>query len=196
LVVSIETPRSGDPGTIFRPNGPGEPSPGFTLGKHFPHDLALKGRETSGRSLLTAFQAYAGERAAPRVNPGLCSVTPLGLGSAALARDCGRMMTVAKAAGIAPEVLVPVLEHHAIRSAMIDLKLPKMLEEDYEPHFSLKHVQLGLDLATRYKLDLPATKATVEAMRDANDQGWADLFRLCPAALFISQSVHRGCPCC
>ncbi|MEI6351160.1 MAG: NAD(P)-dependent oxidoreductase [Verrucomicrobiota bacterium] len=89
------------------------------------------------------------------------------------------VVAITKASGIAPEVLATAIEHHGIRSGIIDLKLPKMMAGDYDTHFALKHmlkdVQFGLDLAGELKLDLPATKATAYAMREGMGSGWGEL---------------------
>jgi 3-hydroxyisobutyrate dehydrogenase-like beta-hydroxyacid dehydrogenase len=99
--------------------------------------------------------------------------------SAVTVETLAEMLAVVKAAGIAPEKLTAALEHHGIRSGITDMKLPKMIEGDYEPHFSLKHmlkdVQFGENLADKLKLDLPATAATADAMRDGVEKGWAEL---------------------
>ena len=88
-------------------------------------------------------------------------------------------LAVLKAEGLAPEIMVKALEHHGVRSGMTDLKLPKLLSGDYDPHFSLKHmlkdVQFGLDMGAELQLDLPVTQATAEAMRQGLSAGWADL---------------------
>lgn len=61
---------------------------------------------------------------------------------------------------------------------MGDAKLGKMLERDYEPHFSLKHmfkdVQLGIHIANSLDIDLPATTATAGVMYGGLTKGWAD----------------------
>ena len=92
-------------------------------------------------------------------------------------------LAVLRAEGIDPAIMTAALEHHGIRSGMIDLKLPKLLSGDYDTHFSLKHmlkdVQFGLDEAAELKLDLPATQATAEAMREGMTKGWADLDFAC-----------------
>lgn len=99
--------------------------------------------------------------------------------SAATIEVLAETMAVLKAEGVDPEVMVKALEHHGIRSGMTDLKFPKLLSGDYEPHFSLKHmlkdVQFGLDMGAELKLDLPVTQATAEAMRQGMSAGWADL---------------------
>ena len=61
----------------------------------------------------------------------------------------------------------------------MDLKLPKMIADDYEPHFSLKHmfkdVQLGIHMANALDLEVPATTVTAGVMYGALNKGWADL---------------------
>lgn len=92
-------------------------------------------------------------------------------------------LAVMKAEGLDPALMSAALEHHGIRSPMIDLKMPKLLSGDYEPHFSLKHmlkdVQFGVDLGTELHLDLPVTEATAAALRDGVERGWADLDYAC-----------------
>jgi len=99
--------------------------------------------------------------------------------SAATVEVLSEMVSLVKAAGVAPEVLSTALERHGIRSGITDMKLPKMIAGEFEPHFALKHmlkdVRLGLDLATELKLDLPVTKITELAMQEGMERGWADL---------------------
>lgn len=99
--------------------------------------------------------------------------------SAVTVEALAEMTAVIKAAGIAPEVFAYALKKHGIRSGIIDMKLPKMMAEDYEPHFALKHmlkdVNFGLDLGVELKLDLPVTKTTQVVMKEGVGKGWADL---------------------
>ena len=92
-------------------------------------------------------------------------------------------LAVLKAEGIDPAIMGAALEHHGNRSGLIDLKLPRLINGDYETHFSLKHmlkdVQFGLDMADECKLELPVTRATAEAMREGMRAGWADLDFAC-----------------
>ena len=61
----------------------------------------------------------------------------------------------------------------------MDLKLPKMIAGDYEPHFSLKHmfkdVQLGIHMANALDIEIPATTVTAGVMYGALNRGWGDL---------------------
>jgi len=86
---------------------------------------------------------------------------------------------IVKKTGIDPEVFTAALEQNACRSGAMDLKLPKMIAGDYEPHFSLKHmfkdVQLGIHIANALDLEIPATTTTAGAMYGAMQKGHGDL---------------------
>ncbi len=88
-------------------------------------------------------------------------------------------LAIVKKAGLDPDVLGAALAENACRSATMDLKLPKMIAGDYDPHFSLKHmfkdVQLGIHIANTLDIEVPATTVTASVMYGALDQGWADL---------------------
>ena len=88
-------------------------------------------------------------------------------------------LALAKKAGVDPEMFAAALEQNACRSGTMDLKLPKMLSGDFEPHFSLKHmfkdVQLGIGMANTLGIEIPATTVTAGVMYGALNQGWGDL---------------------
>ncbi|MGA3172631.1 MAG: NAD-binding protein, partial [Chthoniobacteraceae bacterium] len=85
---------------------------------------------------------------------------------------------IVKASGIEPRMLIEALKNHGVRSGVADAKLAKMVNRDYEPHFSLKHmfkdVQLGIHIANSMEIDLPATTATAGVMYGGLTRGWAD----------------------
>jgi 3-hydroxyisobutyrate dehydrogenase-like beta-hydroxyacid dehydrogenase len=96
-------------------------------------------------------------------------------------------LAIVKKAGLPAESLVSALEHNAARSGTMDLKLPKMLAGDYEPHFSLKHmfkdVQLGMKMADGLQVDAPASAVTAGTLFSGVERGWGDddfaaLFRM------------------
>jgi 3-hydroxyisobutyrate dehydrogenase-like beta-hydroxyacid dehydrogenase len=88
-------------------------------------------------------------------------------------------LSIVQKAGLEPELLAAAIEQNACRSGVIDLKLPKMMSGDYEPHFSLKHmfkdVQLGIHMANALDIEIPATTVTAGVMYGALNQGWGDL---------------------
>ncbi len=88
-------------------------------------------------------------------------------------------LAMVRKAGLSAESLAAALEQNACRSGTMDLKLPKMIAGDYDPHFSLKHmfkdVQLGIHLANALDLDTPTTAVTAGVMFGAIKRGWGDL---------------------
>jgi 3-hydroxyisobutyrate dehydrogenase-like beta-hydroxyacid dehydrogenase len=99
--------------------------------------------------------------------------------SAVTAQVLAESLSIVQKAGLEPELLAAAIELNACRSGVIDLKLPKMLSGDYEPHFSLKHmfkdVQLGIHMANALDIEIPATTVTAGVMYGALNQGWGDM---------------------
>ena len=103
------------------------------------------------------------------------------------------LATVRKA-GLPAEALAAALEHNGCRSGTMDLKLPKMMSGDYEPHFSLKHmfkdVQLAVHLANELELDTPATAITASVLFGAMNRGWGDLDFSAISRLYDTETVQ------
>ena len=82
-------------------------------------------------------------------------------------------------AGLSPATFATAIENNACRSGTTDIKLPKMVAGDYDPHFSLKHmfkdVQLAIHMANALDIEVPATTVTAGVMYGALNHGWADL---------------------
>ncbi len=99
--------------------------------------------------------------------------------SAATVQTLAEALAIVKRSGIRPEALGEAIEQNAMRSGVTDLKLPLMLSGDYAPHFALKHmfkdVQLGIELANKLELSVPATSAVGGAMYGAVMKGLGDL---------------------
>jgi 3-hydroxyisobutyrate dehydrogenase-like beta-hydroxyacid dehydrogenase len=99
--------------------------------------------------------------------------------SATTAQTLAEALAIVKRAGIQPDALVQAIELNAMRSGVTDLKLPKMIDGDFEPHFSVKHmakdVNLGLALARSFGLEVPATRCVGGTLGAAIANGWGDL---------------------
>ena len=82
-------------------------------------------------------------------------------------------------AGLSPATFATAIENNACRSGTTDIKLPKMVAADYDPHFSLKHmfkdVQLAIHMANALDIEVPATTVTAGVMYGALNHGWGDL---------------------
>jgi 3-hydroxyisobutyrate dehydrogenase-like beta-hydroxyacid dehydrogenase len=98
--------------------------------------------------------------------------------SAVTVQTLAEAYAIVKGSGIDPLALSEALKHHAVRSGVTDAKLAKMLDRQYEPHFSLKNmfkdVQLGIHIANSLDIDLPATTSTAGVMYGGLTKGWAD----------------------
>ena len=121
--------------------------------------------------------------------------------SAVTAQVLAEALSIVQKAGLEPELLAAAIEQNACRSGVIDLKLPKMMSGDYEPHFSLKHmfkdVQLGIHMANALDIEIPTTTVTAGVMYGALNQGWGDLeVRLVQKgdrARAIRRTLRSGC---
>ena len=80
--------------------------------------------------------------------------------------------------GIAPEKLLAAFESNAAQSATLAMKLPKIIEGDFEPHFSVKHmlkdVQLAGKIARTLDLDLAMNETVRDALIEEVKRGRAD----------------------
>jgi 3-hydroxyisobutyrate dehydrogenase-like beta-hydroxyacid dehydrogenase len=110
----------------------------------------------------------------------------------------GEALAIVQKAGLDPEVLAAALEQNACRSPTMDLKLPKMIAGDYDPHFSLKHmfkdVQLGIHIANALDIEIPATTVTAGVMYGALNQGWGDLDYAALYKIYEPQSPGGATP--
>ena len=99
--------------------------------------------------------------------------------SAATTQALAEALAIVRRAGVRPEVFAEAVEHNAIRSGVTDLTLPAMISGDFTPHFALKHmfkdVQLGIQLANQFDLDVPVTGTVGGVMYGALSNGWGNL---------------------
>jgi len=81
-------------------------------------------------------------------------------------------------AGIDPERLREAIEPNACCSPLVGMKLPSILKQDYEPHFSLKHMfkdsQYALNLGKQIGVELPVLSTTASVMFRSIQKGRGD----------------------
>jgi 3-hydroxyisobutyrate dehydrogenase-like beta-hydroxyacid dehydrogenase len=77
-------------------------------------------------------------------------------------------LAVTRAQGVDGAKLMQAIFPNACCSDLVRMKLPTMLEGNYETNFALKHMfkdaQLALDLANRSKIEIPALSTTASMM--------------------------------
>jgi 3-hydroxyisobutyrate dehydrogenase-like beta-hydroxyacid dehydrogenase len=87
-------------------------------------------------------------------------------------------MVLAVKNGIAPELMIDILDNSAAKSGLASFKAPFILARDFAPNFSTKwmHKDIGLALESAQSLDLPlpVTALTHQMLRAAIAKGWGD----------------------
>ena len=98
--------------------------------------------------------------------------------------------------GIAPEKLLAAFESNAAQSATLAMKLPKIMEGDFEPHFSVKHmlkdVQLAGKIARTLDLDLAMNETVRDALIEEVKNGRADDDYSSIARRYLPEGVSLG----
>jgi 3-hydroxyisobutyrate dehydrogenase-like beta-hydroxyacid dehydrogenase len=98
--------------------------------------------------------------------------------TATTAQVTAEALALVHASGIPLEKFAEAMRGNASSSGTLAMKLPKMLEGDFEPHFSVKHmlkdVQIVSRLARAYGLELGATEAARDSLLSEVQQGRAD----------------------
>jgi 3-hydroxyisobutyrate dehydrogenase-like beta-hydroxyacid dehydrogenase len=87
-------------------------------------------------------------------------------------------LALVRTEGLSPEKLVEAMQGNASYSATLAMKLPKMIEADFEPHFSIKHMLKDMQLAMRSGLsnylELAVTGATRDRLLEQTERGYGD----------------------
>ena len=87
-------------------------------------------------------------------------------------------MVLATKGGIAPELMLDILDNSAAKSGLISFKAPFVLARDFKANFATKwmHKDVGLALESAKSLDvpLPATALTEQMLRATIAKGWGD----------------------
>ncbi len=87
--------------------------------------------------------------------------------TAASVQSIAEAMTLVAKCGLSPQKFARALRSNASYSGTIALKLPKMMSNDFEPHFSVKHMLKDLQIAARLAQSLNLDFTVTEASRDA-----------------------------
>jgi 3-hydroxyisobutyrate dehydrogenase/2-hydroxy-3-oxopropionate reductase len=87
-------------------------------------------------------------------------------------------MVLAAKGGIAPKLMLEILDNSAAKSGLISFKAPFVLARNFETNFSTKwlHKDIGLALESGESLEvpLPVTALTQQMLRAAIAKGWGD----------------------
>ncbi len=80
--------------------------------------------------------------------------------------------------GIPAEKFVAALQNNASYSKTLAMKLPKMIENNFEPHFALKHMLKDMKIASQlglsHHLELAVTTAARDRLLEQEQRGFAE----------------------
>jgi hypothetical protein len=98
--------------------------------------------------------------------------------TAATVQAAAEAVALVQAQGLPTEKFVDALRINASYSGTLAMKLPKMLERDFAPHFSVKHmlkdVQIATQIALSHYLDLGVTAAARDQLFEQMQWGHAN----------------------
>jgi len=87
-------------------------------------------------------------------------------------------MVLATKGGIAPQLMLDILDNSAAKSGLISFKAPYILARDFKTNFATKwmakDVGLALETAKGMDVPLPVTALTEQMLRAAIAKGWGD----------------------
>ena len=87
--------------------------------------------------------------------------------TAATVQAAAEALALVHNSGLALETFATALRGNASNSGTLAMKLPKMIEGDFEPHFSVKHMLKDVQIATRLARSHGLTFGATEAARDS-----------------------------
>src|SRR5207253_5693103 len=98
--------------------------------------------------------------------------------SAASVQATAEALALVQAQGLPLEKFVEAMRVNASYSGTLAMKLPKMLERDFAPHFSVKHMlkdmQIASQIALSHYLDLGVTAAARDQLFEQMQWGHGD----------------------
>jgi 3-hydroxyisobutyrate dehydrogenase-like beta-hydroxyacid dehydrogenase len=106
--------------------------------------------------------------------------------TAASVQAAAEALALVSRSGLAPEKFATAMRNNGSNSATLDMKLPMMMEGNFEPHFSVKHMLKDVVIATRlargFGIEFGATDAsrhglTEELRQGRGDADYSSLFR-------------------
>jgi 3-hydroxyisobutyrate dehydrogenase-like beta-hydroxyacid dehydrogenase len=106
--------------------------------------------------------------------------------TAASVQAAAEALALVSRSGLPPEKFAAAMRNNGSNSATLDMKLPMMMEGNFEPHFSVKHMLKDVVIATRlarnFGIEFGATDAsrhglTEEMRQGRGDADYSSLFR-------------------
>ncbi|HAK06762.1 MAG TPA: hypothetical protein DCO65_05780 [Spartobacteria bacterium] len=98
--------------------------------------------------------------------------------TAASVQAAAEALALVQAVGLPMEKFVEAMRGNASHSTTLALKLPKIIEANFEPHFSMKHMLKDMQIASRlglsHSLELGVAAATRDRLLEQMQRGYGD----------------------
>ena len=98
--------------------------------------------------------------------------------TAASVQAAAEALALVRAVGLPMEKFVEAMRGNASHSTTLALKLPKIIEANFEPHFSMKHMLKDVQIASRlglaHQLELGVTAAARDRLFEQMQRGYGD----------------------
>ena len=98
--------------------------------------------------------------------------------TAASVQAAAEALALVHTVGLPMEKLIEAMQGNGSHSKTLAMKLPKMIETNFEPHFSVKHMLKDIQIASRmglsYHLELGVTAATRDRLLEQMQRGYGD----------------------
>jgi 3-hydroxyisobutyrate dehydrogenase-like beta-hydroxyacid dehydrogenase len=98
--------------------------------------------------------------------------------TAASVQAAAEALALVSKSGLAPEKFAAAMRNNGSYSATLEMKLPMMMEGNFEPHFSVKHMLKDVVIATRlgrgFGIEFGATDASRHGLTEEMRQGRGD----------------------
>jgi 3-hydroxyisobutyrate dehydrogenase-like beta-hydroxyacid dehydrogenase len=126
--------------------------------------------EASSKEIMVIGVGAIGQATAVKIATNMVTVASVQAAAEALA--------LIQSVGLPLEKFIEALRGNASYSATLTMKLPKMIEANFEPHFSLKHMLKDVEIASRlgssYELELSVTTAARDRLLEQMQRGHQD----------------------
>jgi len=98
--------------------------------------------------------------------------------TATIVQAAAEALALTKNSGVPLEKFMSAMQSNASNSGTLTMKLPKMMDGDFEPHFSIKHMLKDMQIASRLgllnHLELSVTAATRDRLLEQAQRGFGD----------------------
>src|SRR5438045_4553103 len=95
--------------------------------------------------------------------------------TAASVQAAAEALALIQTVGLPLEKFIEAMRANASNSKCLEMKLPKMIERNFEPHFSVKHmlkdIQIAIRLGLSHHIELAITAATRDRLLEQMQQG-------------------------